>query len=41
MRWVGRMDADQALLKGGRDDAATGELVDADTDLFEKQLAKV
>jgi len=40
MRWMGRMNATQALLEGGKDDAGTGEIVDAATDDFEKELAK-
>ena len=27
MRWIGRMDAQRALVEGGKDDAGTGELV--------------
>jgi len=40
MRWMGKMNATQALLEGGKDDAGTGEIVDAATDDFERQLAK-
>ena len=41
MRWTGRMDAERALREGGRDNAGTGGLVDADTDMFERQLTQV
>ena len=41
MRWMGKMDAERALQEGGKDNAGTGELVDADTDMFEKQLTQV
>ena len=27
MRWMGKMDAQRALVEGGKDDAGTGELV--------------
>jgi len=40
MRWMGKMNATQALLEGGKDDAGTGEIVDAATDDFERELAK-
>jgi len=40
MRWMGKMNATQALLEGGKDDAGTGEIVDAATDEFERELAK-
>jgi len=40
MRWMGKMDSEQALAEGGRNDVGTGELVDSDTDAFETELTK-
>jgi len=41
MMWIGKMDAVQALQEGGKDDAATGELVDSETNMFETKLTQV
>jgi len=35
------MDAQRALVEGGNDDAGTGELVDSDTYMFEKQMSQL
>ena len=41
MMWIGKMDAVKALEEGGKDDAATGELVDSETNMFETKLTQV